>query len=308
VGSFTPQFERVGAPSPPKPLAAEEIEQFAQSSLSTGFAGGIGGLKELLIQTMIDGKYPIGAVTKPIKIADGKMMTVVKFVVPGSLVRADVYREDETNWRWKPKAGRGKWIGQSITFKPIDTGFFSSLGQIATGWGRLYSDLPNVFKQALGSLCQALEAHPEAGMAADIAAMSGGAPPGSGQQAIDQAKNVCAMLFPPPAPGLPAPPPPLPAGSITTQDNKTGMYRVAIPIGSQNPAGGVNGLGATSVTHLELAPSPTLPNGAAAVTRSEFEKRTGTGSIWRNPSTYVAGGSLLCGAAVLGVALHRRRR
>lgn len=102
----------------------------------------------------------------------------------------------------------------------------------------------------------------------------------------------------------------LPVGSITSFSTKTGLWRVAIPVGTTLPAqtglGDLFGLG-QAATFTEVPAVATPPASATQVPEGDFEKKTGTQPFFKKPLFWVAvaGGVVVLGG---GAMLLRRRR
>lgn len=267
------------------------------------------------IKALVDGKLPFnyrpGNGDPNTKGPNGTTLILAKFVVPGSLrwttdagETMDLYRphRDADDYQWFPRPGRGKWTSQILVCRP-PRGGVPFLTDMVKNVVNAIEHFPDGVKAILGAACKAIQDHPdEVATAADIVAVSGGAPPGSGSQAVSTANALCNAMFPPHAPP-PGPGPvakSLPAGSITARDMKSGRWRVAIPLSA--------GLGsASAVTHLEIVSAATPPTGTRQVTLPDFQKKTGTTPFLKRPSTYIIGGGVLLGAGALGYALTRRR-
>lgn len=103
----------------------------------------------------------------------------------------------------------------------------------------------------------------------------------------------------------------LPTGSITAFSTKTGLWRVAIPVGTAlppQPSGFADffGLGADP-TFTEVPAVTAPPPSATQVPESDFAAKTGTTPIFKKPLFWVAiaGGVIILGG---GAALLLRRK
>ena len=104
----------------------------------------------------------------------------------------------------------------------------------------------------------------------------------------------------------------LPAGSITAFSTKTGMWRVAIPVGTTMPPqtsglADIFGLGADA-TFTEVPAVASPPPSATQVPENDFETKTGTTPLFKKPLFWVAvaGGLIVLGGGAM--LLFRRKR